>query len=451
MKVVSVAICAKVGPVVRRAGCLLSLLLTILTACSSSGQKVPDGGNPGSGGAGGPMGSTGTGATGVGGRGGGGAGGILGASCRTQVDCGSGFGCFDSVCRVDSPCVKDSDCPSGITCSISWQACGALGSSCSSDLQCASNLVCSAGVCAGGFQSPCDNSAECSVPGTICYATGAVAGRCLGAQDSPCVSTDQCGGLHCINGVCAPGPGDPCSGTVVDTCIVSGRYVCDRTNNYCTTTVQPIAGGSCVAGGSNCVGDLGAAQCSNGTCGAVGSACHDNATCMWGLACSKGTCVNEAPLGQPCAAVGCAPGLVCVSPSTSAPLCLGGSGASCTAGDQCASGNCAAGLCLESADGGGGTGAAGSSGGGSSTGAAGAGGSAGASGGGGTGRACTGVIRNGLCCTGTCSVQGNTCVYDTDCNIGSCSENSSMTRSSKSNPCSGTCVPAKCVFSGGCA
>src|SRR5581483_2098286 len=105
MKIVQSGIGAKVGAVIRGAALFVSMLITMLSACSSSGQS-PDGGHAGSGGAGGPIGTTGTGATGAAGRG---AGGAQGRSCTTSTDCATGFVCAASVCRVDKPCLSDAD------------------------------------------------------------------------------------------------------------------------------------------------------------------------------------------------------------------------------------------------------------------------------------------------------------------------------------------------------
>jgi hypothetical protein len=111
---------------------------------------------------------------------------------------------------------------------------------------------------------------------------------------------------------------------------VTGSCACPAPNAVC--------GGTCVN-----------LQTDTNNCGACGSACMANQSCISGAcACTglvcNGACVNPNTDNNNCGACGnvCAAGYQCTSAFLPVPQCLGGPGAVCTQNNQCISNVCLA-------------------------------------------------------------------------------------------------------------
>lgn len=201
-----------------------------------------------------------------------------GTPCRTSLDCPSGETCAGGICGGDAPrtgCTNSADCP-GRLCNVGTQTCV----DCLNDNQCPRGLICLGnGTCGGGVgggNAQCVTNFDC--PGAVC-----VFGRCL-----PCNVNNDCTnpGEICLNNKCEPESGAPECASQSD--CESYGMLCDTLNNRCEPcdnftntceTGKDCVEGRCLSEGAGGTGD-----------GSVGSRCRVPSDCRNNFACWPARC-----------------------------------------------------------------------------------------------------------------------------------------------------------------
>ena len=253
---------------------------------------------------------------------------VIGQTCQTADQCGSGF-CFDGVC-----CATDCSGPC-LTCASMARVGQCLPADVGSDPR---NDCTKADPSTCGSDGFCDGTGSCEmyVAGVVCQAPA-----CNGQN---LTSAGRCDGL----GTCSSGQTESCA-----------PFTCDTTGRCkiaCSSDADCDSPSTCNAGscglkpvGSVCSTDT---DCSSGVC-AQGVCC--STTCVGtcescALEASKGACTNvpagQDPLeqcridaGTACGGGGCNGAGACQA-CTRQPT-----GTACTADAQCVSGSCQQGIC----------------------------------------------------------------------------------------------------------
>jgi hypothetical protein len=136
--------------------------------------------------------------------------------CTTGDDCITG-NCVNHQCQpspLKGTCAADSDCASGLFCSVWVGCCVGRGGACQSDSDC----------CLGETTGACQNGA-CHAPCVYSYTPG-------GVSQIDCGSHNDCCSDTCSSEVCAPsGYNQPCR-TVLD--CAAGLNQCPADTQRCT-------------------------------------------------------------------------------------------------------------------------------------------------------------------------------------------------------------------------
>ncbi len=226
-----------------------------------------------------------------------------GQSCENSLDCCGFMSCRNGSCacgEMDSFCTSDSECCSGLTCSL-FQ-CKPEGPMCKELRE-----ACTGGDCCDGFVCRSKRVEMRLGPPQCCAQAGATCER----------SDDCCGEMFCYAGECqcgyeddlCLGDGDCCEDLV---CIAGAcrnasscgreRTACDPTLNQCCSGLAcraPEFGSGdrvcCVSGGNMCVRSedcCGHRECTEGrcVCQQEGSSCATSFDCCDGLTCASGVC-----------------------------------------------------------------------------------------------------------------------------------------------------------------
>ncbi len=230
---------------------------------------------------------------------------------------------------------------------------GSCGADCSKGAVCSAGTDCLSGSCTGGFCTGLADAAACTLSGScnsgVCTADACAAPTCTDTVKNGAESDLDCGGATC-GATCTAGK--VCGG---NTDCAANR--CDGgTCRTCTDGVKTGSesdidcGGVCVSGtagkcdlGKMCTvnGDCGSGNCSAGVCAAPVYDCFNgvkdgNET---GVDCGGSDCVNRCALDNLCLV-----GSDCVTGTCSLGVCVkGGTGASCSAGNDCSDKVCASG------------------------------------------------------------------------------------------------------------
>lgn len=203
----------------------------------------------------------------------------------------------DPACLVDTPCVTDSNCPSGYTCNdaldppeCSQIYCGTAGTPCGNDSSCDTDLSCDAGICK-----------LCNICGDLCEVDFATDPEHCGCCNNP-VS----GGESCVGGqpTCPAGQ-TPCDGVCTSLDLdpnncgscgnqVGSGAVCNNGVVECENTERTLCGDSCYF-----------LEYDSDHCGSCDYACPEGATCKEGQ-CTESS-IDPTSCDEACAGVG----LVC--------------------------------------------------------------------------------------------------------------------------------------------
>ncbi|HXJ22699.1 MAG TPA: hypothetical protein VMT03_20950 [Polyangia bacterium] len=245
------------------------------------------------------------------------------------------------ICVASTGCCSNTDCPTNAggqtgTCDTGTHTCNY--------------------ACTGSTKSCTTGSTTVCIPTTGCCATSDCTGTCMSCATSShtCVAAvsmadpnGRCAGTCDSTGACKSTKGQSCtatSGGCISGSVCSGGYCCAQscgTDATCAGSCAGHADGSCAypttaCGTAGCSGNMSTAQgvCTSGTC-----VTPSPMTCPGGLICGTSTCKGS-----------CGGDLDCVSSSnycSSAGTCVAkqGTGAVCTANDQCVSNMCGGRCC----------------------------------------------------------------------------------------------------------
>jgi hypothetical protein len=291
-------------------------------------------------------------------------------------DGGSAATCADLGCQAPATCDQSGAAPK-CACPTGYTLAG--GNHCDDVDECADSKLnkCDAhATCTnkkGGFDCACNGPVYTGDGKSCSCATGysEVSGKCLADNGGSCSKDGDCGGAHCVSGICCASACDAPPGCKVAqgaTCsggehCVYGTNASDGTScddgDHCTQSDSCHAG-ECTGTAVTCTAsdqchlagtcDLSTGACSNpaatdGTTCSDGDACTPSDTCQSGQ-CTPGQAISCTASG-PCHLAGtCNPSTgVCSDPlAQDGASCSDGN--ACTQTDTCQSGQCAPGQAI---------------------------------------------------------------------------------------------------------